>query len=165
MAKLFPVSNSVQHRKKFCPSGIIAIDFSSTCHFDKLDDQTPFLESIRTSLLSVVSEFNVLCSKCIDFAEDRFQVANNALQHILWWGVCLPTTCCYQYIGLQTNVEVYQSFMCPGLGTTYQICNYWVHLFLAGLFSHCTSVPIYIVNGRAYFGKCPKVVMFSWVGT
>jgi hypothetical protein len=26
-------------------------------------------------------------------------------------------------------------------------------------------VPIYIVNGRAYFGKCPKVVMFSWGGT
>jgi hypothetical protein len=165
MAKLFPVSNSVQHRKKFCPSGIIAIDFSSTCHLDKSDDQTPFLESIRTRLLLVVSEFNVLRSKCIDFAEDRFWVANNALQHILWWGVCLPTTCCYQYIGLQTNVKVYRFFVYPGLGTTYQICNYWVHLFLTGLFSHCTSVPIYIVNGRAYFGKCPKVVMFSWGGT
>ncbi len=98
MAKLFPVSNSVQHGKKFCPSGIIAIDFSSTCHLDKSNDQTTFLESIRTRLLLVVSEFNVLCSKCIDFAEDRIWVANNALQHILWWGVCLPTTCCYQYI-------------------------------------------------------------------
>jgi hypothetical protein len=22
-----------------------------------------------------------------------------------------------------------------------------------------------IVDGRAYFGKCPKVIMFSWGGT
>jgi hypothetical protein len=43
--------------------------------------------------------------------------------------------------------------------------NYWVHLFLAGLFSHCTSVAIYVDDGRAYFEKCPKVIMFSWGGT
>ncbi len=49
------------------------------------------------------------------------------------------------------KTQVYQLFMCPGLGTTYRIKNYWVHLFLAGLFSHCTSVAIYIVDGRAYF--------------
>ncbi len=44
MAELFPVSNSVARRKKFCPSGIIAIDFSSSCHLDKSDDQKPFFE-------------------------------------------------------------------------------------------------------------------------
>ncbi len=37
-------------------------------------------------------------------------------------------------LGSQPNIEVYQFFMCPGLGTTYRIRNYWVHLFLAGLF-------------------------------
>jgi hypothetical protein len=57
MAKLFPVSNSVAHRKKFCPSRIIAIDFSSSCHLDKLDDQKPFFESMRTRLQVVVNEF------------------------------------------------------------------------------------------------------------
>jgi hypothetical protein len=68
-------------------------------------------------------------------------------------------------VGLDKKTEVYQFFMCPGLGTTYRIKNYWVHLFLAGLFSHCTSVAIYIVDGRAYFGKCPMVIMFAWGGT
>jgi hypothetical protein len=164
MTKLFPVSNSVAHQKKFCPSGIIAIDFSSLCHLDKSDDQKPFFESMRTRLQVVVNEFKNLCSLGVDFVKARYQVAQNALQLILWWGVCLPTTCCYQYVGLQLNIQVYQFFMCPGLGTTYRIRNYWVHLFLAGLFSHCTSVPIYIVEGRAYFGKCPKVVLFSWGG-
>jgi hypothetical protein len=43
MAKLFPVSNSVAQRKKFCPSGIIAIDFSSSCHLDKLDTKNHYL--------------------------------------------------------------------------------------------------------------------------
>ena len=164
MAKLFPVSNSVAHQKKFCPSGIIAIDFSSSCHLDKSDNQKAFYESMQTRLQVVVGEFDNLISLGVDILEARYQVAKNALKHILWWGVCLPTTCCYQYVGLQSNIEMYQFFMCPGLGTTYRIQNYWVHLFLAGLFSHCTSVPIYIVDGRAYFGKCPKVTMFSWGG-
>ncbi len=43
MAKLFPVSNSVAHRKKFCSSGIIAIDFSSLCHLDKSDNKNQSL--------------------------------------------------------------------------------------------------------------------------
>jgi hypothetical protein len=68
-------------------------------------------------------------------------------------------------VGLDNKIEVYQMFMCPSLGPTYRIKNYWLHLLLAGLFSHCTSVAIYIVNGRAYFGKCPKAIMFSWGGT
>ena len=119
---------------------------------------------MQTRLQVVVSEFDHLISLGVDIVEARYKVAKNALKHILWWGVCLPTTCCYQYVGLLPNIEVYQIFMCPGLGTTYQIQNYWVHLFLAGLFLHCTSVPIYIVDGRVYFGKCPKATMFSWGG-
>jgi hypothetical protein len=121
MANLFPVSNSVAHRKNFCPSGIIAIDFSSLCHLDKSDNQKQFFESMRTRLQVVINEFKNLCSLGLDFVEARYQVAQNTLQHILWWRVCLPTTCCYQYVDLQPNIEVYQFFMCPGLGTTYQI--------------------------------------------
>ncbi len=86
---------------KSCPSGINAIDFSSSCHLDKSDDPKPFFESMRTRLQVVVNEFKNLCSLGMDFVEARYQVAKNALQHILWWGVCLPTTCCYQYVGLQ----------------------------------------------------------------
>ena len=164
MAKLFPVSNSVAHQKNFCPSGIIAIEFSSSCHLDKLDNQKPFYVSMQTRLQVVVSEFENLISLGVDVVEARYKITQNALKHILWWGGCLPTTCCYQYVGLMPNIEVYQFFMCPGLRTTYRIQNYWVHLNLAGLFSNCTYVPMYIVDGRVYFGKCPKVTMFSWGG-
>ena len=163
MAKLFPVSNSVAHRKKFCPSDIIAIKFSSSCHLERSDKQKPCYVSMQTGLQVVVSDFENLISLGVDIVEARYKVAQNALKNIVWGG-CLPTTCCYQYVGLLPNIEVYQFFMCPVLGTTYRIQNYCVHLFLAGLFSHCTYVPIYIVDGRAYFGKCPKVVMLSWGG-
>jgi len=165
MAKLFPVSNSRLYRNKFCPSGILAINFCSSCHLDKSDDQKQFAGEMKERLRLVVNEFQRLRDSTVTFVAERYQQAANALKHILWWGVCLPTTCCYQYVGLTSKIEVYQFFMCPGLGTTYRIKNYWVHLFLAGLFSHCTSVAIFIVDGRAYFGKCPTVTMFSWGGT
>ena len=55
-------------------------------------------------------------------------------QSSTWWGVCLPTTCYYQYISKRNDIEVYQWFLCPELGTTYRIKNYWVHHFLAGFF-------------------------------
>ena len=110
----------------------------------------------------VVNQFQCLQERSIEFLEDRYQEAWNALKHIHWWGVCLPTTCCYQYVGFDNKTEGHQFFMCPGLGTTYRIKNYWVHLFLAGLFSHCTSVAIYILlMGGRILEKCPKVIMFS----
>ena len=165
MAKLFPVSNSSSYRKKFCPSGIIAINFCSSCHLDKSDDQKELVGDMTKRLQLVVDQFLHLRDSTFEFMETRYLQTCNALKHILWWGVCLPTTCCYQYVGLTANIEVYQFFMCPGLGTTFRIKNYWVHLFLAGLFSHCTSVAVYIVDGRAYFGTCPTVTMFSWGGT
>ncbi len=162
MAKLFPVSNSSLFWKKFCPSRIIAIKFCSPCHLDKSDDQKPFAGEMVERLELVVNQFQHLWERSIEFLDQRYQEVWNTLKHIQGGGVCLPITCCYQYVGLDNRTEVYQFFMCPGLGTTYRIKTYWVHLFLADLFSHCTSVAMYIVDGRAYFGKCPKVIMFFW---
>mmetsp|Transcript_21027 Transcript_21027/g.32061 ORF Transcript_21027/g.32061 Transcript_21027/m.32061 type:complete len:86 (-) Transcript_21027:79-336(-) len=82
-----------------------------------------------------------------------------------WWVVSNQTTCCYQYITECNKIEVYQYFLCPGLGTSQRISNYWVHCFLPSTFSHCTSAAIFIVaDGKEYFGKCPKATMFAWGG-
>ncbi len=120
MAKLLPISNSVARRKKF--SGIIAIDFSSSCHLDMSDNQKPFYESMQTRLQVVEFKNHIVLG--VDFVEARYKVAQNALKHILRWRVCLPTTCCYEYVDLLPKIEVYQFFMCPSLGTTYRIQNY-----------------------------------------
>jgi len=163
LANFFPVSNDRHFRNKFCPRGIVAFQFSSSDHLDNHDNQRFCYEDMRSRLRAVIRRFGELEASGVKFVKARYREAVNALAHIEWWGVQLPTTCCYQYVQ-QEPVEVYQWFLCPGLGTTYRIRNYWVHLFLAGCFTHCTSAPIYVVGGRAYFGKCPKVVMFSWGG-
>lgn len=164
MACFYPISNSSDYRKKFCPRGILAIDFSSSCHVDRGDDQKFCEKSMVGKLRKVLQRFQELQKQGVSCLSSRVDEITNCLKHVTWWGVCLPTTCCYQYISKRTDIEVYQWFLCPGLGTTHRIKNYWVHLFLASLFSHCTSAPIYIVNGRAYFGRCPQVTMFSWGG-
>ena len=94
MAKLFPVSNSRFYRNKFCPSGIIAINFCSSCHLDKSDDQKEFAGDMIQRLRLVVNQFEHIRDMTIESVEKRYQQAANALKHILWWGVCLPTTCC-----------------------------------------------------------------------
>ncbi len=63
MAKLFPVSNSSIFRKKFCPSGVIAIEFCSSCHLDKSDDQKPFTGEMVERLELVVNQFPVSLGK------------------------------------------------------------------------------------------------------
>lgn len=162
---LYPLVNSTRERKKFCPRGIITIDFCCGCHLDDNDlEGDEFFPLIKRRLKKICGKFEELTRNQIDFTKARYHEAIQALKHVRWWKVSLPTTCCYQYIKRCNEVEVYQFFMCPGLGTCYRIKNYWVHCMLAGLFSHCTSVPIYIVDGKAYFGKCPYVKMFAWGG-
>ncbi len=60
MAKLFPVSNSIFFRKKFCPSGILAINFCSSCHLDKSDDQKLFAGEMKERLNLVVNQFECM---------------------------------------------------------------------------------------------------------
>ena len=55
--KLFPVSNSRFYRNKFCPSGIVAINFCSSCHLDKSDDQKEFAGDMIQRLRLVVNQF------------------------------------------------------------------------------------------------------------
>ncbi len=84
MAKLFLVSNSSLYRKKFCPSGIKAIKFCSSCHLDKSDDQKPFAREMVERLELVVNQFQYLWERSIEFLDQGYQEAWNALKHIQW---------------------------------------------------------------------------------
>jgi hypothetical protein len=98
MAKLFPVFNSRLYWNKFCPSGILAINFCSSCNLDKSDDQKQFAGDMKERLGLVVNQFQHIRDSTVEFVVEKFQQAANALKHMLWWGVCLPATCCYQYM-------------------------------------------------------------------
>ena len=162
LAVLFSFNNDESSYIRFCSSGILTIDFYCSCHVDHHDVQMWCLKDMVTRLNKIISRFNILKEQGIPINPLRLLEARTSLKHMLWWGVSIPTTCCYQYITTCNQIEVYQWFLCPGLGTTHFISNYWVHLMLAGLFSHCTSAPIYIFDGRAYFGRCPNITMFAW---
>ena len=168
MSKLYEVCNSTTSWCKFCPSVIMTIDFSCSCHVDTNDREKKTTSSMINKLRLILEEMSMLKSKSVPFCTAREKEAVCSLNHLLYWGFCLPTTCCYQYIFRNQNLQkpkirIYQWFMCPGLGTTHLIKNYWVHMMLAGLFSHCTSAPIYIVNdSTVYFGRCPYVTMSAW---
>jgi hypothetical protein len=77
MVKLFPVSMSSLFRKKFCPSGIIAIKFCSSCHLDKSDGQKPFAGEMGEKLELVVNQFQYLRERSISILEDGYQEAWN----------------------------------------------------------------------------------------
>ena len=165
MAKFYPVCNSKMYRNKFCPRGIIAINFASSCHVDKNDNLKKHYPDVVSRLKLTIAQLQKLKPIAENIIGSKLIEAELSLLHLIWWGLCLPTTCCYQYVKKRNSIVVYQWFVCPGLGTAHRIENFWVHLFLAALFSHYTTCAIYIVEGRAYFGNCPYATMFSWGGT
>lgn len=165
LAKLYRFGNNTRHHIRFCTIAILTIDFCCSCHSDLNDLQQWCLGDMKERLINIIGGFERLQDSGVHVHSNRLAEARASLRHVLWWGVSIPTTCCYQYVMSRNNVEVYQWFMCPGLGTTHRIRNYWVHIMLASLFSHCTSSAIYIVDGRAYFGTCPVATMFAWGGT
>ena len=169
MARLYESCNSTKSWCKFCPSVIMTVDFACSCHIDRNDKEDHTSSLMITKLRTIIDKLNMLESKGVAFERQRKAEALSSLKHLLYWGFCIPTTCCYQYIfgkeERKPRIRIYQWFMCPGLGTTHLIKNYWVHMMLAGLFSHCTSVPIYIVDDSVvYFGSCPHVTMLAWGG-
>lgn len=168
MAKFFPINNSIWHHVWFCTIGILMMDFCCASHVDTNDTTRVSWtqREVVSRLQNVCNGFRNLRDDGVAYTEIRALQVVEALKHVVWWGISTPTTCCYQYVFQEStgtmNIEVYQWFMCPGLGVTYRVRNYWVHIMLAGLFQHCTSTPIYIVDDKAYFGKCPHVTMFAW---
>lgn len=148
LSKYYPHKNDMKATIRFCTIAILTINFCCSCHVDQNDRKPCLFEAVTDDMLS----------------NELLPWMKYSLAHLYWWGLSIPTSCCYQYIKERNDIEIYQWFMCPGLGTTYRIKNYWVHIMLAGLFSHCTSCAIYVVDNKAYFGFCPDVTMFAWGG-
>jgi len=148
LSKYYPHKNDMKATIRFCTIAILTINFCCSCHVDQNDRKPGLFEAVTEDMSS----------------NESLPWVKYSLAHLYWWGLSIPTSCCYQYIKEKNDIEIYQWFMCPGLGTTYRIKNYWVHIMLAGLFSHCTSCAIYVVDNKAYFGFCPDVTMFAWGG-
>ncbi len=138
----------------FCRIMIATINFLCTPHCDEKDvlnsnktqDIIPKLKKVTDSKKSN-SKGNVDC------------IINN----LQFWGICVPTTCCYQIVHRHTSkqVNVIQYFCLPNFGLCFQIKNYWVHWFLAGLFCHYISVVVFVIDGLVYAGSHDDAEVFA----
>ena len=105
MSKLYEVCNSTTSWCKFCPSVIMTIDFSCSCHVDRNDREKNTTSSMINKLRLILEEMSMLKSKSVPFCTAREKEAVCSLNHLLYWGFCLPTTCCYQYIFRNQNLQ------------------------------------------------------------
>ncbi len=137
---------------------IATINFSCTSHCDEKDvlpdDET-------NEMVTKVSEI-LNSNKTTD--KNRYNEAKCTLDSLLSWGCCVPTTCCYQHVQSNTThpVDIIQYFCIPTLGVCYQIKHYWLHCFLAGFFSHYTSVVVFVKDGLVFVGECQEADIFAW---
>ncbi|KAK1733488.1 hypothetical protein QTG54_015776 [Skeletonema marinoi] len=162
LAVLYPIRNNDHWHIRFCSIAIITIDFCCSCHVDSNDLEDWAKNDMINRLKKIIEQFSFLENAGVEMMMKNHAI--QSLKHIQWWGLCTPTSCCYQYVKERNDITVYQWFMLPGLGLCYRIENYWIHIMLAALFSHCTSDAIYIKKGKAFFGKCDEVTMFAWGG-
>ncbi len=49
-----------------------------------------------------------------------------------------------------------------GLGICYPIKDYWFHCFTALNFTHCTSTPLFQLDGKVYVRRPKGVHIFAW---
>ena len=89
---------------------------------------------------------------CRVLSSTQHRQVSSSLIHVERFGITTPTTCGYQLIqeNEQMNVEVLQFFCCYGLGTCHRVEHYWVHTFLPALFSHYTSAMLYVCDEKVY---------------
>ena len=75
------------------------------------------------------------------------------------------TTCAYQFISKEEdNIEFIQYFLMRGLGACVRQGSHTSHLFYAGLFSHCTAVPLFVKDNKIFFHDNNETNIFAWGG-
>ena len=141
-----------------CRLLILTVSFYCSLHIDSDQVTTDVADLFISRLVAII------CDKSVPL--DHRESAGRTLSHVKEWGVGVPTTCGYQFVSdsesVHNDVEVVQYFCCVGLGICFRIRDHWTHLFLAHCFSHMTSVPLFICNGKIHVGSHPGKVVFAW---
>ncbi len=140
----------------FCQIMIATINFSCTPHCNKKD----VLNSKQTD--NIIKKLQKVKSHNEYF--EIWRKIGCVIDNLQFWGVCVPTTCCWQIVctSPSNQVNVIQYFCLPNFGLCFRIKNYWVHCFLAGLFYHYTSVVIFVVDGLVYIRSHDDAEVFAW---
>ena len=149
-------NNNKRKQMLFCRLGIFTMEISCTLHTNQNDKRLSFQESVVDNLNYVEKQLDIV-QKCKHVNTARKEEAKTASSFIKYWGLGIPTTCCYQYVCHRhqntTPITIYHYFCMQGFDLCRRIQNYWTHSFFAYIFVHGTSVLLYVSNGLVFVGK------------
>ena len=164
---LYP-NNNTRKEMLFCRLGIFTMNFSCTPHTDQNDKTLSSQGSVLKNLQCVQENLDVV-QNCKHVNSARKAEATAASSFITYWGLGVPTTCCYQYVhndqANENPMQIFHYFCMQGFELCRRIQNYWTHSFFAYTFVHGTSVPLYVSNGLVFVGKHPSMTMLVWGGS
>jgi len=139
---LFPKS-FMDGAREFCRFAILTINFVNTIHCDENDKYGKKIDGIVLAALS-------LLLSCPCLSTSLLLQVKATIHHINTFGLTSPTTCGYQLVSDNKEVQVIQFFVAFGLGISYRIVDGWTHTFLAGTHSHMTTAPLFVLDGKVY---------------
>ena len=176
--RLEPSKNDMSefHHRSPCRVGIITsgnkshLGFANESHLDtgdilSKDEIDRIMSGLTHSYNAIIQAQDLLPSstvergrKVIDYAsriQDRIQMA-------------VPTTCAYQHVLMDDNIQLIQFFIMLGLGSAVFIHDYISHNFYAHCFLHNTSVCVGIdKDDRVWLSNKQQQCgyMFAWGGS
>ena len=145
-----------------CRIAILTINYSNVSHVDTGDRYS----SVATH--DILNRAKRIMSSPLAIKSNKERLGNY-IKHVEEFGASVHTTCGIQFPktdeGMrhpEAKIVVCQVFLMLGLGMSIRMCNFMTHIFLGGLYQHCTCVPIVIVDGMVYFGKHPYINIVNW---
>eukprot|EP00985_Skeletonema_marinoi_P019011 scaffold10761_cov101-Skeletonema_marinoi.AAC.1 len=100
-------------------------------------------------------------AECTDLTTEQKLKAKSSLHHVENFGTSSPTTCGYQIVSNDEDIQVVQFFCSFGVGICHLIQHHWTHTFLATSYSHYTSAPLFIHEGKVY-SEYDSCNMLAW---
>ena len=158
---IFPYHNDNTSLVWLGTFSILTMGFANTEHIDKRD-------LVNTISTLFKSEFKKLeeDESLLAMLKTAIQVAKIFVED---FGVCVPTTCGYQFVSRKlrnlyrdSGLVVCQLFLMSGIGVYSCIHNFWTQIFQSFVCNHTASVAIYILNDRASFGDCLCIDIVAW---
>jgi len=151
-----------------CRISILTMDFCNTHHLDANDKYAEPQQSRMFSKMFDAEEAYLDYEgdpNCEEEFHEKFDYLLNLMT--LGEGFSTDTTCGYQFLEKDPSpgsVQFKQYFDLAGLGIFVKLCDNSTINFFGNIFSHCTAVPIAVIDGeRAVVPSVDKgLCVFAW---
>ena len=136
------------------------IGFANTLHVDMFDAmKKQYWTQILKNLHEVLKSSKEIHPRVL-------MRAKYARSFVSKLGYGTPTTCVYQFIhderNVEVNVRILQYFVMAGLGLAVEVNSHACHMMHAYAFAHCTAIPVMIVGDTYFLTSENDTNVFAW---